>query len=228
MRKTASFNCSRQELYLVSERAWRLCSNHKAQFARLKGYYTEGYIADRLAEIASARVVPNYTTRKDEPTTLHVYLMDAIKECGGYFQVLKLYIHTAFEGDLRKKKLDAAGQSFFAKAMSGNQGKLNDLNNSALQFIASNAENLMQNENMNADFLDEYKTVVAHYNALQKTYTESKTVAQDLRKENTIANNNVHKEMMKMFADAKVVFRRDPALRTQFTFDSFLAKVRQR
>lgn len=227
MRKTATFNCSQQELYLVSERACGLCRTHLPRFARLIGYYTEGYIDDRLAEIATAKAILKHYARNDAPTSNHIYLVEAIKDCGDCFQVLKLYIRKAFEADLQKIKLDAAGQSFFAKAMSGNQGKLNDLNESARQFIASNAADLMRNDNMPAAFLEEYTAVVARYNALRKTYTESKTIAKDLRKENTIANNNVHKQMMKMFADAKVLFRREPDLRSQFTFDSVLAQVRR-
>ena len=101
------------------------------------------------------------------------------------------------------------------------------MNDSALRFMASNAADLMKNDNMNAAFLDEYKAVVAHYNALRQTYTDSKKAAKDLRVDNTIANNNVHKKMMKMFADAKILFRREPDLRSQFTFDSILAQVRR-
>ncbi len=228
MRKTATYNCSQQELYLVSEMAWGLCRKHLPRFARLFGYYTEGYIDDRLAEMAAAKAIPNHYARNDAPTSNHIYLVEAIKDCGGCFQVLKSYIRKAFEGDLQKIKLKAAGQSFFAKAMSGNQGKLNDLNDSALRFMASNAADLMKNDNMNATFLDEYTAVVAHYNALRKTYDESKTIAQDLSKQNTVANNNVHKQMMKMFSDAKVLFRREPDLRSSFTFDNVLAQVRSR
>lgn len=227
MRKTATYNCSQQELYLVSAMAWGLCRKHLPRFARVFGFYTEGYIEDRLAEMAAAKAIPNHYARNDAPTSNHIYLMEAIKDCGDCFQVLKSYIRKAFEGDLQKIKLDAAGQSFFAKAMSGNQGKLNDLNDTALQFIESNAADLMKNDNMNAAFLDEYKAVVAHYNALRQTYTDSKKAAKDLRVDNTIANNNVHKKMMKMFADAKILFRREPDLRSQFTFDSILAQVRR-
>ena len=226
MRKTATFNCSQQELYLTSKQAWALCRKHLPRFARLKGFYTEGYIEDRLADVASAKAIPNHKMRKDEPSTNHIYMMVAIRECGGCFQVLKSYIRTAFDEDLQKKKLDAAGQSFFAKAMSGNQAKLNDLNETALQFIASNVADLMKNDNMNAFFWDEYKTVVAHYNTQRKTYIESKKIAQDMRKEKTTANNNVHKNMMKMFSDAKAIFKRDPDLRSQFTFDGILADIR--
>jgi hypothetical protein len=227
MRKTAPYNCSQQELYLVSVKAWGLCRKHLPRFVHVFGYYTEGYIDDRLAEVAAAKAIPNHYTRNDAPTSNHVYLVEAIRECGAYFQILKLYIKKAFDGDLQKKKLDAAGQSFFAKAMSGNQGKLNDLNESALQFIASNTADLMRNDNMNAAFLDEYTAIIAHYNALRKTYTESKQIAQDLSKQNTVANNKVHKVMMKMLSDAKVLFRREPDLRKQFVFDCFLASVRR-
>lgn len=226
MRKTATFNCSQQELYLVSEMAWGLCRVHLPRFTRQFGFYTEGYLDDRLAEVAAARAIPSHTSRKDAPTSNHVYLEDAIKDCGYCFQILKLLIKKTFEGDLQKVKLKAAGQQLFAKSMSGNQAKLNDLNETALRFLENNAADLMADNNMNPLFVDEYKAVVARYDALRLTYNDSKLIAQNLASENTLANKNVHKNMMDMLKDAKVVFRRERDIRCLFVFDTLLKKVR--
>ena len=205
MRKTAAFNCSQQELYLVSEMAWGLCRKHLPRFARIFGYYTEGYIDDRLAEIAAAKAIPGHTTRKDAPTSNHLYLKETVKDCGDCFQILKIYIKGAFNEDLQKIKLNAAGQSFFAKAMSGNQAKLCELNETALHFLEKNAADLMANDNMKPHFVDEYKAVVARYNALQQTYIESKKNAKELSLKSALAHKNLHKQMMGMLKDAKGV-----------------------
>ena len=42
---------------------------------------------------------------------------------------------SAFQAELLEAKYDAAGSSFFNKAEQGNEGAMNDLNDSAIKFI---------------------------------------------------------------------------------------------
>ena len=45
MKKTSSFNCTQQELYLAVALAWALCRKNSSRFSKLKGFYTEGYFS---------------------------------------------------------------------------------------------------------------------------------------------------------------------------------------
>ncbi|MBL7814335.1 MAG: carboxypeptidase regulatory-like domain-containing protein [Saprospiraceae bacterium] len=225
MKKKATFSCTQQELYLAANLAWSLFGKHRERFAKLKGFYTEGFIADRLAEVAAAKAIPNFKVRKDEPSTYRVYLDEAIEDCAHYFLMLRVLIDSAFRQELLEAKYDAAGLSYFAKAVQGNEAAMNDLNDSAIQFIVKNEADLKANNNMQAGFLAEYQAVVTNYEVQRKAYNESATMATTLTQDNTEANNNVHKAMMTMFADARVIFRKEPELRDKFTFAYVLEQV---
>ncbi len=219
------FNCTQQELYLALPLAWALCHKNLSRFAKLKGFYTEGYVNDRLAEIAAAKAIPNYKTRKDEPNTYRVSLDEATEDCCHYFVMLKSLIGSAFRPELLEVKYDAAGSAFFNKAEQGNEGAMNDLNDTAIQFIQKNEADLKANNNMQDTFLTDYQAVVAHYNTQRKAYNESAKMATGLTKDNSEANNNIYKMMMAMMADARVIFRKEPVLRDQFTFTNVLDQV---
>ena len=225
MKRNSLFNCTQQELYLAATLAWGLCRKHLMRFSKLKGFYTEGYINDRLAEVEAAKAIPNYKTRKDEPSLNRVYLDEAIESCCDYFLMLKALIASAYRVDLLEGRYDVAGTTYFAKAAQGNEGALNDLNTSAIQFIEKNEADLKADNNMSDTFLADYQAVVAQYKTIRKAYVESSSTANDLTKDNTEANNNIHKTMMSMFADARVIFRREPDLRDQFAFVRILDQV---
>ncbi len=221
MKKAALFSCTQQELYLLSPKAWESCLVHIARFAQHKGFYTEGFVAERLAEIKAARAIPNHKIRKDDTSTNRVYLDEAISDCCDKFQALKSLMQSAFSADLLSVKYDAAGQSYYNKAYQGNQSALNDLNDSALQFIENNAAALTANNNMSATFLADYKAIVATYTSHRTAYDASVQTLKELTQDNTDANNILYKKMMDMFADAKIVFKKDPDIAEQFTFTYF-------
>ena len=77
MKNTSLFKCSQQELYLITPKAWELCRTYLPKFAKIKGFYTEGYIDERLAEVKAAKAIPNQKVRQDEPVTIKVYLDEA-------------------------------------------------------------------------------------------------------------------------------------------------------
>lgn len=221
MKKVTLFNCTQQELYLLSPKAWEFCLTHIARFARHKGFYTEGYVAERLAEIKAARAIPNHKIRKDDSSTNRVYLDNAISDCCDMFQALKSLIQSAFTADLLSVKYEAAGQTFYAKAYQGNQSALNDLNDSAIQFIENNEAALKANNNMSATFLSDYQEIIAAYEAQREAYDASIKELKDLTQGNTEANNTIYKKMMDMFADAKIVFKKEPEIANQFTYTYF-------
>jgi hypothetical protein len=194
---------------------------HVARFTKHKGFYTEGYVAERLAEIKAARAIPNHKIRKDDSSTNRVYLDNAISDCCDMFQALKSLMQSAFAADLLSVKYNAAGQAFYAKAYQGNQSALNDLNDSAVQFIENNEAALKANNNMSATFLDDYKATIAAYNTQRTAYDESKQAEKELAQDNTDANNAIYKKMMDMFADAKIVFKKEPEIADQFTYTYF-------
>jgi hypothetical protein len=208
-------------LYLISPKAWEFCLQHIVDFAKHKGFYTEEFVAERLEEIKVARAIPNNKIRKDETNTNRVFLDEAISNCCDMFKALKSLIQSAFTTDLLPVKYNAAGQSFYNKAYQGNQSALNDLNDSALQFIKNNDAALKANNNMSATFLNDYKAVIATYNTQRTTYDTSVQELKELTQENTIANNAIYKKMMDMFADAKIVFKKEPDIANQFSFTYF-------
>lgn len=225
MKKKNSFKCTQQELYLAVPLAWALCRKHLSRFAKFYGYYTEGYVTDRIAEVAVAKAIPSYYMRKDEPNTKRVFLDEAIVDCCHYFLLLKSFISKTYRAEMLENKYKAAGTTYFEKAEQGNEGALNDLNDLAIKFITANEADLKADNKMTDTFLAEYQAVVAVYNTHRAAYKESSTTASSQTQDNTEANENLYKTMMAMFADAQIIFRKEPEIRNQFTFTNILDQV---
>ena len=225
MKNSSLFKCTQQELYLAAALAWAFCRRYLPRFSKLKGFYTEGYILDRLADIQTAKDIPNFKIRKDQPTTNKILMDEAIEDCCYYFTMLKALISTAFEANLYAAKLDAAGQSYFVKSESGNEGALTDLNDTALKFIENNEATLKANNNMTDSFFGDYQAVVANYKTCRKNYTDSTSGFTNLTADNTAANNALYATMMDMLKDGQAIFRKEPELRDQCTFTNFSEQV---
>ena len=225
MKNTSAFKCSQQELYLLTPKAWELCRIYLPKFAKIKGFYTEGYLDERLAEVKAAKAIPNQKVRQDEPMTIKVFLDEAVSDCCFHFQLLKSLIKSAFAENLQDAKLNAAGQSFYTKANTGNQSAIGNLNDSAIAFIENNEAALKANNNMSATFLADYKAVIDTYNTQRLAYDDSSKTANSTTANNTAANNEIYKKMMAMLADAKIIFKKEPDISEQFSFTTLLAEV---
>ena len=225
MKKKYSFKCTQQELYLAVPLAWALCRKNLSRFAKFFGYYTEGYVHDRIAEVAVAKAIPSYYMRKDEPNTKRVFLDAAIVDCCHYFMLLKALISKTYRAEMLENKYKAAGTAYFEKAEQGNEGALNDLNDLAIKFVTTNEADLKADNMMTDTFLAEYQAVVATYNAHRAAYKDSSTTASSQTQDNTEANENLYKTMMAMFADAQIIFKKEPEMRAQFTFTNILDQV---
>lgn len=225
MKKKYSFKCTQQEVYLAVPLAWALCRKNLARFAKFFGYYTEGYVTDRIAEVAVAKAIPSYYMRKDEPNTKRVFLDAAIVDCCHYFLLLKSLISKTYRAEMLENKYKAAGTMYFDKAEQGNEGALNDLNDLAIKFITANEADLKADNKMTDIFLAEYQAAVDTYNAHRVAYKHSSETASSQTQDNSEANENLYKTMMAMFADAQIIFRKEPEMRAQFTFTNILDKV---
>jgi Carboxypeptidase regulatory-like domain len=178
-----------------------------------------------LEEVKTAKAIPNQKARKDDSNTHRIYLDTAIDECCFYFKSLKALILSAFDKNLQETKLETAGIAYYTKACSGNQGALGDLNDTAIQFIENNEAALKANNNMAGTFLADYKDAIAAYEIQRTNYQNSSKIASNLTLDNTAANNAIYTKMMDMFADAKVVFAKDPDIRELFTFTNVSSEV---
>ena len=225
MKKKSSFNCTQQELYLIVPLAWALCRKNLAHFAKYFGYYTEGYVNDRIAEVAVAKAIPNYYSRKDEPSTKRVLLDAAIADCCHYFLFLEAMIAKTYRAEMLEAKYQSAGTAYFDKAEQGNEGALNDLNDSAIKFMVANAVDLKADNNMTDAFMVDYQAAVANYESCRTAYNDSSETASSLTQDNSEANEKIYKTMMGMFAHAQIVFRKEPDMRAQFTFTNILNQV---
>ncbi len=225
MKSTSNFNCSQQELYIVCRMGWQACRENLAGFSKLKARYTEGYIAERLAEVEAAMAIPNEKTRRDKPKTERIMMEESAKDCLDYFQTLKVYIEDAFPENLQKAKIEAAGQSYYLKAQNLNRDALSNLNDCATQFIQNNAATLKADENMPDAFLTDYLNVKKEFDNRQMNFITSNTEAKDTTDENTKANNDIYKKLTAMFKDAQRVFVKDAFMRRYFTFSDMLTSA---
>ncbi len=225
MKKKSSFKCTQQELYLIVPLAWGLCRKNLSRFAKYFGVYTEGYVADRIAEVAVAKAIPNYYSRKDEPSSKRVLLDAAIADCCHFFLFLEAMIAETYRAEMLEMKYQAVGTAYYGKAEQGNEGALNDLNDSAIKFMTANEADLKADNKMTDAFMVDYQAAVANYEACRMAYNDSSETATSLTQDNSEANEKIFKKMMGMFAHAQIVFKKEPEMRAQFTFTNVLNQV---
>ncbi len=219
------YSCSQSELYTICELGWNSCNQHITQFADLKAKYTTQYIADRLAEIQAAEILPDEQARNSVPEQYRIQLEQATKTVLESYQRLKRYIAEAYPPELQKPQLEAAGQLYYTAAANNNWDKVKLLLISANNYLTNNLNDLTANLNMPATFPATFATQATNFNTLHIKFLDSEETASIQAQQKIQANNNIYSSLMSMFLDGQEIFRQDEATQKQFIFTEVLLKV---
>jgi type II secretory pathway pseudopilin PulG len=224
MKRKISFNFTQQELYAITPFFWNAVSRFLPQFSVIFPFYTEGYVAEQLKKIEQARAIPNQVTRQDDKKTKGLSLDDALNDCLICYRTLKAYIARLYPtAELQKIKIEASGQKHYTKAASNNRAALGDLNDSAIQFLKNNAEDIKGKNIVPDSFLAQYEAAIEQYQTAQTEYVNAASEVKDLTTDNTDANNEIYQAMIQGIDEAKIVFAKDPAQSDYFSVSNFLS-----
>jgi Carboxypeptidase regulatory-like domain len=223
-RKTSSFNFSQQELYVVTAFFWNAVSRFLPQFSTVFPFYSAAYVAERLKKVEEARAIPNQVSRQDDKKTKGLHLEETLDDCLICYRTLKAYIARLYPtSELQKIKIEASGQKHYTKASAGNRAALGDLNDSAIQFLVNNADDIKGKNVIPDNFLANYQAAIEQYQAAQTEYLNAASDVKGVTTDNTEANNEIYREMLQGIDEAKIVFIKDPAQSDYFSVSNFLS-----
>ncbi len=114
------YKCTQNELYAVCRLIWLSFISHLTTFTSRKAYYNAVYGNAALAENDAAQLLPDYQARGEASESFKVQLGEVAKHCMMYFLLLKSHIEDAYDENLVKPKLEAAGSLYYSKAKNNN------------------------------------------------------------------------------------------------------------
>src|SRR5436190_22101717 len=94
------YKCTQSELYSVLRSGWTNYQFRLATFTLNKGYYTDTYGTDALAEIDAAAALPDEDARREITGSLRVSLDQAAENALFKWQLLESYIIKTYGTEL--------------------------------------------------------------------------------------------------------------------------------
>lgn len=223
--ETANYPCTQQELYTISRLGWQSCTQNLPAFTAFKPRYTASYITTQTTSIDDAQALPSEQARNAIAESLRIQLSESNRNLLTLFQGLKRYITDAFPPSLLKPEFEAAGQKDYEKASQNNWDSAQGLYTSANQYITDKLVILTANQNMPPTFKVTFDTARTQFNILHQEFLDAEETATIAAETKVIANNTIYDTLINMFLDGQEIFRKEDAIRKQFTFSDLLYLV---
>jgi hypothetical protein len=224
-RKQTKYNCRQIELYTVSTMAWKSCLNNLSRFAEWSTLYTSEYIEAQLKAVEAAATLPGALVRNSQQVSLRIELMECGEQNLYNWQSLKLYIMKAMPEALAIIAVKAAGSSYYEKAANNSWSNMQSLLNTGVNFIRLNAERLLVNNTTPSTFLTAFASDAKRFITLMDQYYLIESDNCLAARTKVDANNAIYTELIRMLNDAKLIFKKDAALKRQFVFSALVQKV---
>jgi hypothetical protein len=212
-----NYRCPQQHLYLVSEVLANSLQIYLSQFHEASPQFTPAFVDNYKAAIAAAASLPDHQSRNATPEVLRVQLTTAAKQATDHWQSLKSYIKDAYPRT-HKPLIEAAGSTIYRKACNNNWVAVHTLTNTAYNFMLVHQQQLMQNDNMPASFPPQFLAIKS---AIEDLHTSFITATQQnlvTQQQKIQANNAIYKTAGKIMRTGQIIFRSDPARKSQFIF----------
>ncbi len=223
------YRSSQEALYTIAEIGWDSCLENISDFSATKPKYTPAFIQAAQDAITDAQNLGTSKARYAPTRVAYTPIQPLADACLDLFHLLDIYIDDSFPDNIPAMHA-AAGGGFYAKAAHNNWLSLRDLNSAALQFITNNTAALTTlpdgiTPNMPITFPKQYSTAVDAFNLQFVTYVHDDQSDPGLTAAKIKANNAVYASLTSMFKDGAAIYRRNPAMKTLFTFDDILAHI---
>jgi hypothetical protein len=210
-------------LYPICVAAWNLCSQYLQKFTALKAFYTEAFVTDALQAVQDAKQLPTSTQTVAFCKAARINLSAATRQVLANWKVLKGYIIIAFDENIVKSMLEAAGSAYYPKASVDNWGAVTNLIDEANVFITNHLEELTANNNMPPEFQTTFKTVSDNCIELSSIYFTASREKQRTTSQKVDANNAIYMSLMDMLKDGQLIFQDDPATKKMFIYSHLVS-----
>lgn len=223
-RPIAVYECKQNELYSVASIGWKSFTDNQTAFEAFNTRYTALFGIGMKAAVVSAKQLPDEFQRSDVHKTLRKDLKGAAENALIKWQQLESFINNGFpEEDQESKKL-AAGKAYYATAANEDWESVDSLLDDATTFIGLHLAELGTG-GMPATFQMDLGTVKTSFEGLYEAFTDAELDAPEQTDAKINANNEVYRNLMKMFDDGQKIFRNSAALKSRFIFSHVLELI---
>lgn len=222
---TKTIPCSQQELYAVCTLGWENCQQNLPAFQAVKSRYTSEFVAMKKQEVINAMNIPAFNRRSSAQELLRLECLKAHDAALDAWQQLRLYIQDAWKGPEQRLHLKSAGQERYKDARAYNWEAGLMLVNNGLNFINEFKELLMSNNNMTEAFAENYRLLQQAYNEKFNAYMGFAQNSTAFTNAKLDANFRIYSDLIGMFAEAKVIFKRNKDVLKLFTFDHLIRTI---
>ena len=199
------YNCKQSELYTIVQLGWNACLANLATFTAFSAAYTSGLVAGRLADALAAAALPDFQARNAAAELIRIDLAAKNDEVLTLFQQLKRYIEYAFPASQWSIQQDAAGQTYYREASNLNWDSTATMLQSMVNFITANSAALLSGNNMPAGFPTTVSSAKTAFDGYHLNYLAERTAALTATEDKVNANNQIYKDLIAMFSDAKLL-----------------------
>lgn len=223
-RPTKKYPCSQAELYAICSIGWQSYDENLPDFSDFSSKYDAQFSINAKAAIESAKQLPDFQARNEPSETSYTEMVKTVNTCNRNFRKLRRHITNAFNKDVVKGKIEAAGEEHYKKSMNRNWAETELMLTSATTFITDNNAALTAG-GMPAQFVTDFATARTAFFGYYGTFTDSEQDEVEGTDEKVIANNGIYDTLMGMFEDGQVIYEEDAAKRARFTFSRVWALI---
>lgn len=221
----AEYSCSEQDLYTGVETAWKSYQQKVTDFTGWKTTYTPQMAIDQLAALAAAKAMPDEAQRNASHSVLNKELRPLSEDCLIVWKQLESYIRDGFPALIFQDMLNAAGYGFYEAASNEDWESVKGLMNDGKIFIAAKAVEL-GNGGMPAGFDSDFDDAKQDFEDKYSDFLQEEEHAREQRDAKVTANNQLYRACTAMCQDGQKIFRKNAAVREQFTWSKIQALIK--
>lgn len=220
------YPCTQRELYAVCTSGWESCSQHIEQFSSYRPIYTPAYVEVRQGAIRAASLLPDKHERLAEQELARTALKRHFEDlCVTAWKKLKGAIREIWPEEEYEACFKAIGQPVFREASQHRWESCSNLMDNAENFIKANSDRLLASNHLEKEFPDNFKILGETLRKLISAYSVIQEKVRVAAEEKTKANNELYKDLMTLFEDARILFKKDPVTMKKFAFETKLMLV---
>ncbi|MCX6352729.1 MAG: hypothetical protein NTX03_12865 [Bacteroidetes bacterium] len=221
----SQYHCTQTALYQATKLICQSLKNNLESFSSFKEKYSTNYADSILLEMEQAQNLPHFYARFTDAAITHIHLINQLNACTYLWQALKRYIRDAFPRTEFKIHLQAAGSLHFRKATNKNWDEANALLTSATNFITLHQNQLTANKNMPSTFPQKFSEAHENFSILLLQFQQADKKIKENTNAKIQANNLLYQKLKNICADAKYIFKNNPALKAKFTFTTLITLI---
>lgn len=211
-------------MYTIAENGWTSYAEHLAVFASKKTTYIAQKGLDALAEVQTAKLLPDEAAREAQHILLRQDVVALSGVCRILWEELDSLIRDSFAPEQYETRRNEAGHNYYERASQEDWEGVKGLMTAGNSFITAHTA-VLTTGGMPAGFALSFTDADVDFNAKYLEFIQSEELSKTLTDQKILANNAVHATLMAMFEDGKRYFRFDAAIREQFTFDTVWALI---